>query len=42
MPIRKVAGGWKIDNVKGRSATKKQAVERLRAIKAAQARRGKK
>lgn len=33
MPIRKVKGGYKIDNVKGVSKTKAQAVRRLRAIK---------
>lgn len=39
MPIRKVKGGYKIDNVPGISKTKKQAQERLRAIKASQAKR---
>ncbi len=42
MPIRKVKGGFKIDNVNGVSKTKEAATRRLRAIKAAQARRGKK
>ncbi len=42
MPIRKVKGGFKIDNVKGTSKTKEAATRRLRAIKASQARRGKK
>lgn len=39
MPIRKVKGGYKIDNVPGISKTKKQAQERLRAIKANQTKR---
>ena len=42
MPIRKVKGGYKIDNVPGIIKTKKQAQERLRAIKANQAKRKKK
>ena len=33
MPIRKVKGGWKIDNTSGISRTKKAAKRRLRAIK---------
>ena len=37
MPIRKTKGGYKIDNVKGKSKTKKSATKRLRAIKANQA-----
>jgi len=41
MPIRKVKGGYKIDNVPGTSTTKLAAVRRLRAIKANQARKGK-
>lgn len=41
MPIRKVKGGYKIDNTKGKSPTKKKALQRLRAIKANQARKGK-
>lgn len=41
MPIRKVKGGYKIDNVKGVSKTKKVATQRLRAIKVNQ-KRGKK
>ena len=36
MPIRKVKGGFKIDNVKGVSKTKKAAQKRLAAIKARQ------
>jgi hypothetical protein len=36
MPIRKVKGGYKIKNTKGKSKTKKAAVKRLRAIKANQ------
>ena len=38
MPIRKVAGGWKIDNVKGVSKTRAAAVKKLRVIKANQRR----
>ena len=34
MPIFKTKKGYKIKNVKGVSPTKKQAVKRLRAIKA--------
>ena len=41
MPIRKVKGGFKIDNVTGISKTKDAAVKRLREIKANQARSGK-
>lgn len=41
MPIRKTKKGYKIDNVKGVSKTKKAAVRRLRAIKANQRRRKK-
>ena len=37
MPIRKTKGGYKIDNVKGKSKTKKSATKRLKAIKANQA-----
>ena len=33
MPIRKVNGGYKIDNTPGISKTKKAAKQRLRAIK---------
>jgi hypothetical protein len=33
MPIRRVNGGWKIDNTSGVSRTKKAAKRRLRAIK---------
>ena len=36
MHIRKVKGGWKIDNVKGLSPTRKKAQQRLRAIKTRQ------
>lgn len=36
MPIRKVSGGYKIDNVPGVSKTKLEANARLRAIKANQ------
>ena len=42
MPIRKVKGGFKIDNVAGVSKTKAEAVKRLRAVKASQAGRKKK
>jgi len=41
MPITKTKGGYKIANTKGKSPTKKKAVQRLRAIKASQARRKK-
>lgn len=37
MPIKKTKGGYKIQNVKGTSKTKKDATKRLRAIKANQA-----
>jgi len=36
MPIRKTKSGYKIDNTKGVSKTKKDALRRLRAIKASQ------
>lgn len=36
MPIRKVKGGYKIDNVPGVSPTLEAAKRRLRAIKARQ------
>lgn len=36
MPIRKVKGGWKIDNTPGISKTKEEVIKRLRAIKARQ------
>lgn len=36
MPIRKVKGGYKIDNVAGTSKTKEAAKKRLKAIKANQ------
>ena len=36
MPIRKVKGGWKIDNVAGVSPTRAKAVKRLKAVKASQ------
>lgn len=39
MPIRKVKGGFKIDNVKGVSKTKVEAERRLKAIKANQGRK---
>lgn len=42
MPIRKVKGGYKIDNVPGVSKTLAAAKKRLAAIKANQAKRGKK
>jgi len=41
MPIRRVKGGYKIDNVSGVSKTKAAAEKRLRAIKARQ-KKGKK
>jgi len=40
MPIRKTIKGWKIDNVPGYSKTKKEAEQRLKAVKASQSRRG--
>lgn len=36
MPIYKSKSGYKIKNTKGVSKTKKQAIKRLRAIKASQ------
>ncbi len=33
MPIKKVKGGWKVNNTPGISRTKKAATQRLRAIK---------
>ena len=36
MPIYKTKAGWKIKNTKGVSKTRKQAIKRLRAIKANQ------
>tara|TARA_Y100001938_G_C7964964_1_gene366331 strand:+ start:642 stop:767 length:126 start_codon:yes stop_codon:yes gene_type:complete len=41
MPIKKVKGGYKIRNVKGKSGSKKDAVRRLKAIKASQKRKRK-
>ena len=41
MPIRKVKGGWKIDNVAGVSPTRAAALKRLRAVEASKHRRGK-
>ena len=41
MPIKKVRGGFKIENVKGKSPTKAAAVKRLKSVKASQARRKK-
>ena len=38
-PVIKVRGGYKIENVKGISKTRKQAEKRLRAIKAQQSKR---
>jgi hypothetical protein len=34
MPVRKVKGGWKVDNTKTVHKTKKKALAQLRAIKA--------
>ena len=42
MPIKKVKGGYKIANTKGKSKSKKDALRRLRAIKASQGKRTKK
>jgi len=39
MPIHKVKKGYKIENTKGVSKTRKQAIKRLRAIKTNQAKR---
>ena len=41
MPIRKVNGGYKIDNTPGDSKNKKAAKQRLRAIKYRQKKRRK-
>ena len=41
MPIRKVNGGFKIENTKGISKTKRDAIRRLRAIKANQSKKKK-
>ena len=41
MPIRRVKGGWKIDNTSGISKTKKAAKRRLRAIKYRQSKKRK-
>lgn len=41
MPIEKRNGRWYIHNVKGSHATKAEAEEQLKAIKASQARRRK-
>jgi predicted secreted Zn-dependent protease len=42
MPIRKTSKGWKIDNVAGYSKTKKEAEQRLRAVKASQSKKRRK
>ena len=42
MPIRKVKGGFKIDNVAGVSPTRAAAQKRLAAIKISQKKKGKK
>lgn len=42
MPIYKTKGGYKIKNVKGTSKTKKEVEQRLQAVKANQAKKGKK
>lgn len=41
MPIRKVKGGYKIENTPGLSKTYAEAVKRLQAIKASQRRKHK-
>ncbi len=41
MPIKKVKGGYKIANVKGKSKTKSHAKKRLKAIKSSQKKRKK-
>lgn len=35
-PVRRVKGGYKIENVPGKSKTREAAIRRLRAIKARQ------
>lgn len=40
MPIKKTSKGWVIENVPGASPTKKKAEQRLKAIKANQAKEG--
>jgi len=42
VPIKKVKGGYKIENVPGVSKTKKAAIQRLKAIKANQSKKSKK
>lgn len=39
MPVYKVKGGWKIENTPGISKTKKEAEQRLKAIKASQSKK---
>jgi len=41
MPIKKMKKGYKIENVAGYSKTKKEAEQRLKAVKASQARKKK-
>ena len=40
MPVRKVKGGYKIDNVKGEPKSREAAIQQLAAIHAAKAARG--
>ena len=41
MPIKKMKKGYKIEKVAGYSKTKKEAEQRLKAVKASQARKKK-
>lgn len=41
MPIKKTDKGWKIENVAGYSKTKKEAEQRLKAVKANQSKKKK-
>ncbi len=41
MPVRKVKGGYKVDNTKNKPLTKKKATAQLKAIKANQNKKGK-
>jgi len=42
MPVRKVKGGWQVENTKAVHPTKKDAEKQLKAIKISQAKKGKK
>ena len=41
MPVYKTDKGYKIENTKGYSKTRKEAIKRLKAIKASQAKKKK-